>query len=106
MTFSDYDFKNLITLIKNNTKKDVYLSFADSNSLPYYVIDKYQEVYDYADNTVENVTQFIQIDYYTNNPLDTEVDNIKTLLNDNEIAFTYSHSYEDSVYHHILEVVM
>lgn len=97
--------KELITRLKN--LGTVYYTQAEGQAvLPYFVVNDYAEVYDSADNSIDDVRASVQIDYYTKTPFDEKKGEILALLSSLKIIPNYSRYYlnDEKVYQHIFDV--
>ena len=85
----------------------VYSGNAPKNAaVPYIVVNKYSEGYQKGDDRIDEVTDYIQVDYYTKSIYDENKDVIRGGLDDTGAEITYSKMYEsdERLYHHIFDI--
>lgn len=96
---------DLINALKSLGLPVGYIKVDKNAQLPYIVYTDYGERYTKADNHINTVIVNVQVDYYTDVPLDENKWKIRKALDEADVTFSYKLLYDSSekVYHHIFD---
>lgn len=97
--------ERLYELLKSTGIMVCYPETDKNTRLPYIAFIDYSEAYTKADNRINTVVVNVQVDYYTDIPLDENKWKIRKVLDEAGISFSYKLLYDstEKVYHHIFD---